>query len=493
MRQGHRVTRILLIVLCLSISQQAYGQKRSDRSKDTKKPPTAPGPKRTTRTIPENERVRVITRTEFVKVVVLPDKGYLSVVAVPGAKVSLSPVGQPKADSLKQTVTDRDGSLNLINLQPGQYNLVIEHADYNTFSETITIKPALLDTFVALNKMVSIYGGIRIGGAPAGARIYLDDAPVATSKMIVDNQNYVMPKIEVGRHRLRISKPGFVEFNREIDVVPGEQTFISAALDLARVTVNLISEPGARVYVGSEEKATIPPGRNLTLQLLPGRQPIRVIKDGYQDWTRELNLAMTEPVVTERADLVPIPSSVEGDWQPPIGARKWFPQAAGWNFSPSGAAIKGDRVVLFDTETNRDFNTYRDFRLEFDVVFTNRKGAAWAVRAKDPANYYLFEISGPASGSPVMNFYICRNGQLEWKDSRPVVEKIDKPGDSFHIIFEARGNSFNTSLSIASAPSTQPHRIAIFQDDEFTWGGVGFRGKDLSEFLLQTFFILPIK
>jgi hypothetical protein len=204
-----------------------------------------------------------------------------------------------------------------------------------------------------------------------------------------------------------------------------------------------------------------------------------------------LALSLANTPVVEFANLIPIPNSAEGDWQPSQGARKWFPQTAGWRFDASGALIKGDRMVLYDTEASLDFNTYRDFRLEFDVVFANGRGVAWVARAKDPNNYYLFEISGLASGRPTFHFYVCQDGKLEWKDSRSIVEKINKPGDSFHIIFEARGNRFDTRLRIAGAPSVNPHPVGIFQDDSFSYGGIGFRGKDQSEALLQTFVVIP--
>ena len=70
---------------------------------------------------------------------------------------------------------------------------------------------------------------------------------------------------------------------------------------------------------------------------------------------------------------------------------------------------------------------------------------------------------------------------------------MDKKGDSFHITFEAKGNRFDTRMTIASAPSAKPHLIGIFQDDSFSYGGVGFRGKDSSEALLQTFFVIPLR
>ncbi|MFN0085878.1 MAG: PEGA domain-containing protein [Blastocatellia bacterium] len=486
----------LFVLLALGPPLRGFAQKRSDRGKGEGKTADREkvGPKRTDRTVPEAERVKVITKTEFIRVPVRSNKGYLSVVAVSAASVTLTPLeAEPKkSPPIKEIIKDEDGTLNLINLLPGKYKIAVEHPDYQPYSDTIQVDPALPVTFVATSKMVSLYGQIRIGGAPPDAKVFLDDAAVAPARQASDNQSAVISKVPVGKHRLRISKPGYVDFAREIDVLPGRQSFVSAPLALALVTLNLTSEPGARVYVGNEEKAVIPPGGNVRIPLAPGRQSILVLKDGYQEWRKELTLSLANDPVNERIDLVPVPNSAEGDWQPALGPRKWSPTPAAWRFDASGALIRGDKPILYDTEPGRDFNTYRDFKLEFDVVFTNGKSVAWVARAKDPDNYYLFEISGPQS-SPKFHFYVCRAGKLEWKDSQQIVEKMDKRGDSFHIIFEARGNRFDTRMTIAGAPSATPHLIGIFQDDSFSYGGIGFRAKDQSESLLQTFFVIPLQ
>lgn len=470
----------------------SFAQKRTDRNTTTKPTKTeTAGPKRTDRTVPESERVKVITKTEFVRVAVNPDKGYLSLVAIPKATITLTPAvaTQKKATPVKEIIKDPDGSLNLINLLPGKYKLTIEHEDYLPFSETIQVNAANPATFVALNKMVSLYGDIRIGGIPPGAKVLLDEKPAI---LVQGNQSATIARIPVGKHRLRISKDGYVELNRELDVQPGKESFVSAQLELAMVTINLIAQPGARVYAGSVEKAILPSDGKVAISLPPGRHSIRVLKEGFQEWTKELSLTMANNSVVERVELTPIPSSAEGDWQPSLAGRKWFPQNSGWKFENSGALIRGDKPVLFDTESGRDFNSYRDFRLEFDAVFANGKGLAWVARAKDPNNYYLFEIVSPQN-NPTFNFYVCRDGKLEWKDSQRIVEKMDKKGDSFHITFEAKGDRFDTRMTIASTPSARPHLIGIFQDDSFSYGGIGFRGKDMSESLLQTFFVIPLR
>lgn len=496
-RLGQRFlfSTILGVLVVVSLSTNGFGQKRSDRNKTDDKPtPTSTaGPKRTDRTVPESERVKVITKTEFVRVAVNPNKGYLSLVAVPGASVTLTPIvtSQKKGAQIVEVIKDIDGSLNLINLLPGKYKLTIEHEDYTPFSDTIQVDPARPDTFVALNKMISKYGVIRIGGLLPGSKVFLDDMAIRPADLTQENQNATISKIPIGKHRLKISKDGYADFAREIDVLPGQQAFVSARLDQAQITISLVSQPGARVYAGSVEKAIIPSDGRVAFSLPPGKHSLRVSKDGYQEWVKDVSLSMANNSIAERVELVPIPSSAEGEWQPSLAGRKWFPQTSGWKFEASGAVIRGDKLVLFDTDSSRDFNFYRDFKLEFDVVFSNGKGASWGVRAKDSNNYYLFEISNPQS--PSLNFYVCQDGKLEWKDSQRIVEKLDKKGDSFHITFEAKGGRFDTGITIASAPSAKPHMIGVFQDDSFSYGGVGFRGKDQSESLLQSFFVIPLR
>ncbi len=485
-----------ILIFGIAISTDGFAQKRSDRSKTDTKPSKndSVGPKRTDRTVPESERVKVITKTEFVRVAVNPDKGYLSLVAIPKADVTLTPLppSHKNAVEIKETIKDPDGSLNLINLLPGKYKLTIEHEDYSPLSDTIQVDPARPDTYVAMNKMVSLYGVIRIGGIMPGSKVFLDDQPVKPSDLVLENQNASIAKVPVGKHRLRISKDGYVDLNKEIEVLPGKQSFVPAQLELAMVTISLISQPGARVYAGSAEKAIIPSDGKVAISLPPGRHSIRVSKEGYQEWTKEFSLSLATNSVAERIELIPVPNSAEGNWNPLIGARNWNPPNSGWQFDKTGALIRGDKLVLFDTETHRDFNTYRDFKLAFDVVFKNGKSVSWVARAKDPSNYYLFEIANPLS-SPTFNFYICQDGKLELKGSQPIVENMSKSGDSFFIEFQAQGNRFDTRMTIASAASAQPHLIGIFQDNSFSYGGIGFRGKDTSESLLQSFIVTPLQ
>ena len=257
----------LILILC-AVYSYPQGPKRPKTDDPKPDPGTSSGPKRPKST---GEEVKTITRTEFRTIVAKPNKGYLSVVAVTSATVALIPINQ-KGSTINEIIKDKDGTLNLINLVPGTYNIVIEHEDYEPYSETRKIEPGLLDTIIPRFKMVSKYGAIRIGGAPPDAKIYLDDKLIGPSRMTQDNQNIVIPKIPVKKYNLKITKSGLVDFTQEIDVTPGREQFVTFNPELATVTLDIISQAGTRVYVGNEDKGTIPSDGKLTIPLPPGRQ-----------------------------------------------------------------------------------------------------------------------------------------------------------------------------------------------------------------------------
>jgi hypothetical protein len=74
----------------------------------------------------------------------------------------------------------------------------------------------------------------------------------------------------------------------------------------------------------------------------------------------------------------------------------------------------------------------------------------------------------------------------------PVVEKLDTPNDSYHIILEARGSEFTVRIRVLSTPRPDdPQKLAVFNDDTFQIGGIGFRGFDDSRALIQGLIVRP--
>ena len=158
--------------------------------------------------------------------------------------------------------------------------------------------------------------------------------------------------------------------------------------------------------------------------------------------------------------------------------------------------ISGAAVALFkDATETRAFNVYRDFTWSFDLGFGKGKRAAWVVRALDTKNYYLFELTTAKSERRqwLFNFYLCRDGKLELKDSRDVVENLETPDDSFQLKVKVVGNQFSHTINIASRPQLGELPLGSFTDNTYSYGGVGFQAINGTEIKVLSFVIIPEK
>jgi PEGA domain len=488
-----------VLMMIFSARYEIAGQKRQ---KQTVKPPVTkpqePGSPPRQRNTYRNNQVKVITKRDYARVLVnpKPNIGYLSVVANPSTIVTLTSLPEDgKRATVRQTIKAGNNTIYLGNLSPGKYKILLEHEEYQPFTDTIQIEKASPLTYVALDKMESRYGTVHTAGIPQGAKVYWDDKaiifPISSRENPDELIKKLLKKVPVGKHKLKVSKAGFLDIEKEIDVLPGQEAFEPVSLAVAIAPLNLRSQPGSVVYVDDEYKGITHLDGKLTIQLIPGPHKIRVSKEGFQEWVRDLTISDTNNPTSLDVSLLRIPDSAEGHWEPANRENKWYPRNFGWIFDKKGAVIRGDKLALFDTELNSDFNHYQNVKLEFDVVFNNGKGVAWVARAKDLNNYYLFELTGPKSGTLALNFYICVDGRLNLKNSQSVHEDMDAKDEIFHIIFTAQGNKFETRMEIYSAPLDKPRWLGVFTDNTFSIGGIGFRGKDQSEVLLQSLFINP--
>jgi hypothetical protein len=421
------------------------------------------------------------------------NEGTIVLFAVPGAVVSLTSVGAKVA--AQTFMLDKGDTLTLSKLKPGTYKIKGMHPDYKEREETVTIKSGDVKPFT--NFLMPKYGEIVVGGAPMDVTLMVDNK-IPDPKLVKRESSegkITISRLLEGKHVVTLSKDGYDPWTKEINVVPGETTPESAEVKLATVTLTVNSKPGARVYLNKADRGKVDSGGKLIIaDLLPGTYQMRVALDGFSEIDKPINLTLKDRHPNEPINLSPIPESGERAEDFTTGASKWI-VPANWKLDKKGLVIKGDEAGLFkDPTEDRSFNVYFDFDLEFDVRFSNGKGVSWVTRAKDTKDYYLFELT--PSPRARFNFYICRGGQCTLKDARPIVEKLDAPGDSYHIRFEARGTKFSAKLSRLLAPSTDgPQPIGTFEDREntFGYGGIGFRGYNDSEALLQSLVVIPVK
>jgi PEGA domain len=436
----------------------------------------------------------------LVKPTVPRNRGYLSLSAVSGAKVTVTPILRVQGRSDIKPFTGsvgEDGTLIREDISPGVYMVMIEHEDFQPYRESVVIKAGAVTPINATIKLIPLYGEIAIVSDQKEVQVLLNGNKWDPDKVRVDETGKItLLKVPVGKHKLKVSKDGFDDAIDEVNVEPGKRTPVAVKLARSSATLTIKSLPDAQVYVDNMEKGVVQPDGILVIPgLLPSTHTLRVSHEGYETVEKTLRLTLADRHPVETIELIPVAESGEVSENFTTGITKWI-VPANWKLDQRGLHISGNQPGLFKgTAEKRNHNTYRDFDLDFDVRFTNGRGAAWVARAKDKDNYYLFELTTARGGAKrLFNFYLCQNGQCNLKDSQKVVEVLEKPDDSYHIKLEARGARFAHKIRVLSTPrSDDPQPLGTFQDDTFSHGGIGFRTVNGAEMLLQNLVIIPVK
>ena len=172
-----------------------------------------------------------------------------------------------------------------------------------------------------------------------------------------------------------------------------------------------------------------------------------------------------------------------------------------WTVPPSGWDIRGERLFIaqqprvgYVTKLAAD-----DFTMVFHLKLENAAGAAWALRIRDPDNYYLFHLSGSDSSKTATSYfstYIVRDGKLGEAVSRiPVTKKLSAGGE-YTVNIKAQGNEITHLLSSADDPSTDPlgDPLGYFKDESnlYSSGGIGFRSVGAEQFSIDELYVRPL-
>jgi len=113
-----------------------------------------------------------------------------------------------------------------------------------------------------------------------GAELVLDGAPAVPSPLIRE--------VEPGKHRVRVSAPGFYPSERELTAVPGELTLTPVPLRERPSTLGIWTSPDADIYI---DGAYASPGGDAVMVHLPsGKHRVAVGQKGHVVALREVTL-----------------------------------------------------------------------------------------------------------------------------------------------------------------------------------------------------------
>jgi hypothetical protein len=130
--------------------------------------------------------------------------------------------------------------------------------------------------------LVALQGQIEVQSAPPGAKVYLDDVPVGSAPMTVD-------EVATGTHRVRLVLADYAEWNQQVTVVTNNTAVVAGTMAGLPGTIEVRSTPAdASVFVDGQERGITP----LLLSGVPqGEHEVKVTKQGFSDWQQQLMVA----------------------------------------------------------------------------------------------------------------------------------------------------------------------------------------------------------
>lgn len=169
-------------------------------------------------------------------------------------------------------------------------------------------------------------------------------------------------------------------------------------------------------------------------------------------------VAWAKVAIAKRAAVQVTDSFQQGMQAWGAAAKNWAP---GWSRNPDGYVRPGQLALLQPTLA------YTDYRLEFFGEI-EKKGMSWAVRARDPKNYYAMKFKVVEPGlRPVlaMVHYAVVGGKAGRSVETPlsVMMHNDTP---YHVAVQVRGHQYTASV--------EGQEVDSWTDDVLPSGGVGF-------------------
>lgn len=382
----------------------------------------------------------------------------------------------------------KEGELQ-VELPPGKYDVEVTAERYYPYprGKGIPVSATRPQTVQAYLKATT--GSMIIGPVDDDATVLIDGKKLGdlNIKVIVkkEEKQIELDDMPEGYHTLSISSPRIADWKRDRVLVEGGATsYITPSFDPAVVNIIVRSEPGAEIYLdGMMAGKTSPTGELRIPEKKPGQHTIRAEKDRFEPAQKTDTFGIGNAFVEVK--LSRIKSSPEFSDYFQAGTSFWD--------APKTWEVKSGKLLVKDSsEVGLRSGVYDDFRMTFDISFSNEKGAVWIVRAPDKRNYYLFQLGGPKGANPkLFQSYVYQNGQPKLLGSDRVVEDLSRSNDSYMITIEAKGPTIKHFIKLKSNPAAGSELFSTLTDSTFSYGAIGFGAIAGEEFIVYFVTVLP--
>jgi hypothetical protein len=115
----------------------------------------------------------------------------------------------------------------------------------------------------------------------------------------------------------------------------------------------------------------------------------------------------------------------------------------------------------------------------------NGVAASFVVRAQDPRNYYLIQLTGAKSDEPyVLRAFLVKNGAAQRLGAPVPIDVFSNAlaaGQFFHINMKMKDNSINVSITDSQTGQNLPLGIITDPNRTFRIGAVGLGARDTEQ------------
>ncbi|ACS33301.1 PEGA domain-containing protein [Thermococcus gammatolerans] len=179
-------------------------------------------------------------------------------------------------------------------LQPGTYKVKLVKYGYQNYTTTITLKAGENRTLKVT--LTPNYAHLTINSEPQSAEVYVNGTYKGVTPLTLE--------LLTGNYSLKLTKEGYENYTAMVEVKPGETKTVSATLTPAYGFLNVDSAPsGAEVYINRTYIGTTPLEN---YKLPPGKYTITIKKEGYEEYTKSVNI-ISGKATTLSASLTVIP------------------------------------------------------------------------------------------------------------------------------------------------------------------------------------------
>jgi hypothetical protein len=120
-----------------------------------------------------------------------------------------------------QGVTPATGYLDLTDLVPGVYTILLKDSQHEDFSDSLTVTAGKITPVnVAMKAPTTpfgVNGTLNVGSSPAGAQVYLDNRFVGITPLI-------MTTVPPGEYNLVLKMNGYADYSNRVQIAAGMST-----------------------------------------------------------------------------------------------------------------------------------------------------------------------------------------------------------------------------------------------------------------------------